>query len=218
MGIQSEIINIFSIDTEKRKEKLSDFFISFPKSPISSEMKFDKSFRLCVFLLADCSGSMAGEKINICNESIIELINSLRELEGIQNLIDICVISFGTATHVEFKPTQIKKVKYKNMIASGHTSLGQALELTCEELDNYIQSITKEQVQYIVPILALFSDGMPTDEYIKPLEKLLKKYPKSKRMALAIGKDADINILKSFANDRIYESRESNGIKSFFNG
>jgi uncharacterized protein YegL len=68
------------------------------------------------------------------------------------------------------------------------------------------------------PILALVSDGIPTDPSWEPeLERLLNsdRGQKSRRLALAIGADADRDLLARFCTEEVWEASEATQIRTF---
>ena len=71
------------------------------------------------------------------------------------------------------------------------------------------------------PTIVLASDGQPTDLWPEPLKALLdsERGGKAFRMALAIGADADQNVLQAFLADpaaRVYRADEARQIRQFF--
>ncbi|MSQ84706.1 MAG: tellurite resistance protein TerY, partial [Myxococcales bacterium] len=71
------------------------------------------------------------------------------------------------------------------------------------------------------PTIVLVSDGQPTDEWQAPLQALLAsdRCGKALRMCLAIGADADLDVLRAFLADpegRVYRADEARQIREFF--
>ena len=50
---------------------------------------------LPIFILADASGSMRGEKINELNLALREMLNVLNNVDDIRGKFQLCVISVG---------------------------------------------------------------------------------------------------------------------------
>jgi uncharacterized protein YegL len=77
--------------------------------------------------------------------------------------------------------------------------MGMALELVAGEL-NQFPSDTKR----LPPVLVLLTDGQPTDDYKKGLDALLATPwgKKAVRIAIAIGKDADLAVLEQFTGNK----------------
>lgn len=70
-------------------------------------------------------------------------------------------------------------------------------------------------------VLALVSDGAPTDDWENPLAALKgsERAQKASRFAMAIGADADRELLAQFTNDveaPVFEAHEANDIRRFF--
>ena len=71
------------------------------------------------------------------------------------------------------------------------------------------------------PTLVLVSDGIPTDDWQEPLERLLQSERASKAMrcAMSIGADADNESLNAFVSNeegRVFQAHEVRQIKNFF--
>lgn len=81
----------------------------------------------------------------------------------------------------------------------------------------------KEQIpsRSYTPTLVLVSDGIPTDDWVTSLDNLLTcdRGSKSIRLALAIGADAELNMLRRFVNDPenpVFQAHEIRQISQFF--
>ena len=71
------------------------------------------------------------------------------------------------------------------------------------------------------PVLVLVSDGLPTDDWEQSLDGLCKseRGQKATRFAMAIGADADVEMLRRFANDPespVFKAHEARDIHRFF--
>lgn len=70
------------------------------------------------------------------------------------------------------------------------------------------------------PSIVLLTDGQPTDEYVQPLAALVNEGRSAKafRIAMAIGEDADRNMLAKFVSSPEYlvTSADARDIKRFF--
>ncbi len=75
------------------------------------------------------------------------------------------------------------------------TDLGKALSMVAEQLD-----VSKMGERSLPPVLVLISDGQPTDDYSSALDQLLALPwgKKAVRIAIAIGQDADLDVLQRF--------------------
>ncbi|MCR4692259.1 MAG: VWA domain-containing protein [Firmicutes bacterium] len=146
------------------------------------------------FLVVDCSGSMCGEKINALNHAIQATIPDLYDIPDCQLLIRVLQFSTG-ASWVTSAPVNIEDFTWKDLEAGGGTDLGKALDLLSAQL-----TIPPMPDCALPPIIVLIMDGTPTDEYKKSLEELLNLRfgKKAVRVAVAIGKDANEDMLTEF--------------------
>ena len=157
------------------------------------------------FIVADCSGSMAADgKMQSLNNAIRETLPHLVDVAG-QNphaelLVRCIAFSSGARWHIE-TPTPVEQVEWVNLSTGGYTDLGAALDLLAPQL-----SPTSVESRSLPPAVLLISDGMPTDEYKAALGRFLDEPMgrRAVRMAVGIGRDADIEVLERFvgASDR----------------
>ena len=183
---------------------------------------------LPIFVLADASGSMRGEKINELNLALREMQNALRNVDDIRGKFQLCVISFGNNVNVEQPLADINEINLPELTASGNTPMGEAFDMVREMIEN--REIVSSRSY--APTIVLISDGIPTDcsEEIyqskkyddwEPLVNLHsgERTSKSQRLALGIGVDADYGMLKKFINNSeipVIKSNDATGITKFF--
>jgi uncharacterized protein YegL len=154
--------------------------------------------------IADCSSSMAGEKIATLNQAIRESKSVLQGAIESQTGVDMRVRAIKFADRAEWHihdPTPVESFQWPDLVASGETMMGEAIELvrqSMEQLDH-----TKGYRGY-PPVLVLISDGDPSDDVDKPLAALMKiGWAKAAtRMAVAIGAGANREVLGRFASQR----------------
>jgi uncharacterized protein YegL len=184
---------------------------------------------LPIFILADTSGSMRGEKIQELNLALREMLNTLNNMDDIRGKFQLSVISFGGE---EAKVTQelkdINEVSLSELEANGKTPMGQAFEL----VKGLIEDREIVSSRAYAPTMVLISDGLPTDcseemyknkNYLEwePLKALHEgeRSSKSQRLALGIGNDADTEMLKDFVNSEdipVIKAKDASGITRFF--
>ena len=150
--------------------------------------------------IADCSGSMQGDKISSLNQAIRETIPHMRDVAASNPHAEILVraVSFsdGARWHVA-QPTDIEKFQWQDLNAGGLTDMGKALEIVAEQM-----RIPPMSDRALPPVLVLLSDGQPTDDYDKGIKELLALPwgKKAVKLAIAIGKDAEKEPLQKFIN------------------
>jgi len=154
------------------------------------------------FWIADCSGSMNGEKIQTLNYAIRQTIPDMRKEADANPNASIMVravkFSDGAAWHVP-TATLIEDFNWTDLSAGGVTALGAALELVAGELKQF-PSDTKR----LPPVLVLLTDGQPTDDFKRGLDELMATPwgKKAVRIAIAIGQDTDLKVLEQFTGNQ----------------
>ncbi len=162
-------------------------------------------------LLADCSGSMNIDgKIQALNNAIREAIPHMQAIANENPNAEILVraikFSDGAAWHIA-QPTPIDKFQWVDLTSGGLTDMGEALSLLSEEL-----KIPPMSDRALPPVLVLISDGLPTDDINNGLKTLmaLPWGKKSVRIAIAVGEDADQEILQRFIDNSNIKPLQAN--------
>ena len=153
------------------------------------------------FWMVDCSSSMAGDRIGAVNHAIQECIEPMREEEaGNPNAqLYIHTLKFASgASWVTAEPVPIEEFAWEDVEANGITDMGKAFELLAGQL-----SMPPMPDRALPPVIVLLTDGYPTDDWKRPLEKLLKMPwgKKAVKVAIAIGKDAERSVLEAFTGN-----------------
>lgn len=154
------------------------------------------------FWMVDCSGSMYGEKIGAVNHAIQstipEMVDAAKNNPNAQLMVRTLKFSTG-ASWVTSNPVNIEDFAWNDLDAGGVTDLGKAFDLLAAQL-----TIPPMTDRALPPVIVLLSDGQPTDDYKKSLDKLLH-LPwgrKAVRIAISIGQDADDELLTEFTGNR----------------
>src|SRR5690349_21119000 len=157
---------------------------------------------LHLFLVLDISGSMADDgKIQALNTAIRETLPHLRDVSTsnphAQLLVRVVTFSTGAAWHVE-EPVPVESLSWRDVTAGGYTDVGAALELVAGELTSPPMS-----ARSFPPAIVLISDGQATDDFDSGLRAILAEPwgQKAIRSSIAIGRDADTEMLASFSSD-----------------
>ena len=111
-----------------------------------------------------------------------------------QVLVRAIKFSDGAQWHVS-QPTDIADFKWEDLSAGGVTSMGKALDMVAEQL-----KMPPMSDRALPPVLVLISDGQPTDDYAGGIKALMDQPwgKKAVRIAIAIGEDADQEVLRKF--------------------
>jgi len=196
-----------SMQEPAAKQRMKDFTIAKPRP-------------LPVIVLADASGSMSENgKIEALNHALADMVKTFASEARVRAEIQVGLITFGGSQAELFVPLapahQIHSMAA--IPAAGATPLGQALALATRLLEDHDRIPSRAYR----PVLVLVSDGLPTDEWEPALAALEKSERASKatRMAMAIGDDADEQVLSRFANDReapVFRAHQARDIHRFF--
>ena len=190
----------------------------------STKFTIQKAKPLPVFLLLDVSGSM-GEvvdpenvrrtgqtlesdgktwelveggtsKIQILNEAVRTMIESLSAEERSETEFLVSLIVFGDSATQHLPPTPASSVKWADMTADGCTSMGAAFSLVKGRIED--KKVVPSRAYR--PTVVLVSDGEPTDDWLQPLESLIAEGRSSKCffMAMGIGDNPGMPVLERF--------------------
>nr|WP_234364885.1 tellurium resistance protein [Streptomyces himastatinicus] len=163
--------------------------------------------------LLDCSYSMQGEKIARLNYAIREAIPEMRSVAHDNPAAQLLLrtLTFSTTAQWHHKnPVPVDDFTWQDVQVDGMTNLGEALDLVSREL----QTPPMPQ-RALKPVLALVSDGVPTDDWKAGL-KAIDATPwgrKAVRVAIAIGEDADRNVLQEFLGNPELRPLDANSPK-----
>jgi len=163
------------------------------------------------FWIVDCSSSMRSDgKIGQLNFAIEEAIPQMRTVAADNPFGRVMVraVKFSNgAQWIVGQPTSVEQFTWTRVDANGVTDLGAALRLVADEL-----RVPPMDDRGFRPILALVSDGQPTDDWEGALQALLNLPwgKKALRVALAIGQDADLDVLQAFSDPEIPPLRAQN--------
>lgn len=149
--------------------------------------------------IADCSGSMSQDgKIQALNTAIHEAIPHMQKVAdenpNAQVLVRALKFSNGAQWHIS-QPTDVADFRWTDLEAEGVTDMGKAFSMVAEQL-----TIPPMTDRALPPVLVLISDGQPTDDYKTGLQELMDQPwgKKAVRIAIAIGTDADLDVLQKF--------------------
>ena len=161
--------------------------------------------KLHFFWVADNSGSMKSQgKIEALNNAIHECLPATREANQSNPFADMLVRAIRFSTGAEWHvpdPTPVEEFEWTDLEADGITDMGAAIRLLSEEL-----TPSKMGRRALPPVIVLLSDGAPTDEWEKDLARFNEtgwgRPGRTVRVAVAIGRDADKDVLARFTGTR----------------
>ena len=178
--------------------------------------------KMILFFLIDTSGSMSGKKIQSVNDAIENVLPIIGEIsdENPDAEINIAAMKFSTGVDwVYNEPKEAKDFIWQPVSPEALTSLGEA----CRELSRKLSRTngfmpTSTGSGYYAPAIILLSDGGPTDDFQGGL-KVLKEnswFKNAIKVAIAIGDDADEDVLKDFtgSSEAVIKVHNSDALKT----
>lgn len=154
--------------------------------------------RLPVYIVADCSGSMAGDPI----ESVKSGIRALHsELMGDPSAVEsafLSVITFDSSARQIVPLTELASFNPPDLTAGGTTALGAALKTLMSCIDTEVRKTTGEQKGDWKPLIFLLTDGNPTDSWQAAADEMKSRRP-GNVIAVACGESMDTSVLKSLS-------------------
>ncbi len=172
---------------------------------------------LPVIIAVDTSGSMSVDgKIEALNLALNNFLNSIKG-EGNSHIeIDVAIYTFGREVTCNVELQKVESIEPQHYEARGKTPLG----LTLKIIKQLIEDKEKIPSRSYRPTVVIISDGMPTDDFTQALNDFKNEGRSSKsfRIAMAIGDDANKEILGAFVSDPSYlvEGESAGDIHNFF--
>jgi uncharacterized protein YegL len=172
---------------------------------------------LPVILLLDVSGSMHGAKIQNLNEAVKDMLQTFRDTENGETEIHVAIITFGAEVKLHQALASASDIAWHDLSASGGTPLGTALKMAKAMIED--KNVVPSRAYR--PTVVLVSDGRPGDSWSQPLADFIKDGRSSKcdRMAMAIGADADEEVLGKFiegTKNPLFYAENAKQLREFF--
>ena len=160
---------------------------------------------MTLFFLIDTSGSMEGNKIGAVNDAVVNVLPMLNDISETNPDAEIKVAALEFSSGVNWlydEPKLAKDFIWQDVLAGGLTSFGGACAELAAKLSRnggFMQSASGS----FAPAIILLSDGGPTDNYEAGLAKLQTNnwFKSAIKIAIAIGDDADKDVLKQFTGN-----------------
>ncbi|MEX2215215.1 MAG: TerY-C metal binding domain-containing protein [Phycisphaeraceae bacterium] len=154
--------------------------------------------RLPVYLMLDCSESMAGPAIDAVNLGVKALVKEVQSNPHALETVYLSVITFARYAKqvaplteaIRFQPPQLK-------IQPG-TAMGAALALLMDRLTKEVKKTTATTKGDYRPLVFLLTDGQPTDNWQPAVEAFRKmQTPRVASVyAIGCGPDVDTGLLR----------------------
>jgi uncharacterized protein YegL len=156
------------------------------------------SRRLPIYLLLDCSESMAGEAIEEVNRGVEAMLNALRSDPQALESAWVSIITFSRTARQVVPLTEVLHFQAPRLSVRSGTAMGAALRLVKQCLQREVTKTTATTKGDYKPLVILFTDGEPTDEWESIADELKRQRNPSiaNIYAIACGADADAEVLR----------------------
>ena len=163
--------------------------------------------KLVMFFIVDTSYSMEGNKIGALNNAVEEILPMIGDISASNNdaEIEIAVLKFSSGAEWMYdNPIPAQNFNWMPLTVDGLTDFGEACEKLREKLNRKDGGFMQSASGSYAPVFILLSDGEPTDNYKNSLDKLKKNkwFDVGIKIAIAIGEDANKDVLAEFTGNR----------------
>ncbi|MCS7252574.1 MAG: VWA domain-containing protein [Armatimonadota bacterium] len=151
--------------------------------------------RLPVYLLLDCSGSMAGAPIEAVRRGVELFIQEVKNDPFARETVHVSIITFDSdARMVTNGLVPIDQLQLPQLSASGSTSLGKAVKLLQESLDRDIRpAIRGKEKGDWKPLVFILTDGKPTDDWQTPHQEIKNRQERKVLNVITVGCGPEID-------------------------
>jgi uncharacterized protein YegL len=154
-------------------------------------------------------------------KGITYFFEALKDDEVARYSVELAVVVFQDNATVLLDFANIDRQIVPTLVAEGNTSIGEGVTLALDILEQRKREYSEKGVDYFQPWMVLMTDGYPTDDPSSAIERV-KHLSKNKKLTLfpvAVGHDADIEILKQFStinNNIVLKVTSAEYFKEFF--
>ncbi|GHT71098.1 hypothetical protein AGMMS50239_40070 [Bacteroidia bacterium] len=161
---------------------------------------------------------MVGEPIEQVQDGIATIVKELRTDPYALETVYVSIIAFAGKAKKLTPLAELTQFYPPKLPIGGGTSLGNALTFLMNDIDASVQKTTLEQKGDWKPIIFLFTDGNPTDEYQTTFDRWNQKYRKSTNLiVISLGENANMNIFGRITETvLVLKNTDAESFKQFF--
>ncbi len=174
--------------------------------------------RLPVYLLLDCSGSMAGDPILAVNAGLDMIYQLLMADPQALETVHLSLICFSSGVD-QYRLVSLDQFQPPQLTASGTTALGEALRILVQSIEQDLILNTPTQRGDFRPLVFLLTDGEPTDNYRDAVYRLQQLSGSRKPTIVALGCGSAVNsamLHEVTSNVFLMHNVSPEAIKAFF--
>lgn len=157
--------------------------------------------RLPVYLLLDCSESMAGPPLEAVENGLATMLTALRKNPYAMETVYMSIITFDAKARLAVPLAEISSITIPRLSVRPGTCLGAALALLHNSIQEDVVRTTADQKGDFRPLVFILTDGQPTDEWQLPITRLRGVTPQLANIyAIGCGDEVDFTMLGRIAD------------------
>jgi len=175
-----------------------------------SDLIENPTARVAICLVLDCSPSMGfGNEplpIDALNEGVQHFFNSIKEDMVARYAAEVAIIGFSGVAEVLLDFQSLDRVDFPPTLqletTHGGTSLGTALKLAMNKLEERKAEYKTVGVDYYQPWLVVMTDGEPTDDTHLDIQGDIYSLASQKKLSvfpIGVGSEANLDVLSALS-------------------
>ena len=175
--------------------------------------------RVPVCLVLDTSYSMAGTPINELNRGLHNFYQFIKEDDDAKFSVESSIIAFGKTAQKFLDFENVDKQVVPKLSVSSGTSMGKAIQLALDTLEDRTKKYRAAGVDYYLPWIIIMTDGMPTDNMDSANSRVRKMISDEKLVCIpvGIGPMASIEVLDQLSGSNKAFRLQGLKFNEFFN-
>jgi uncharacterized protein YegL len=161
---------------------------------------------------------MVGEPVELVQDGMATIIKELRTDPYALETVYISIIAFAGKAQKITSLTELFNFYPPKFPIGGGTSLGKALDFLMNDISNSVKKTTLDEKGDWKPIVFLFTDGNPTDDFDSSFARWNQKYRRSTNLiVVSLGQNTETGIFGQITdNVLMLNNTDTESFKRFF--
>lgn len=160
-----------------------------PKNTLADSVEFAENSepRCPCVLILDTSASMEGEPIDQLNKGLQELLQHLKKDDLTAKRGEIAVVTFNSEITIEQDFVTPDGMNLPSLKADGCTRAGAGIEQGLDLIEARKKIYRANGMAYYRPIVLIITDGEPTDDVARAIQRIKDAEANKKAVVFAVG-------------------------------